>query len=187
MTTKTRPCALCRQRPRIGRVESTDLCETCYEYAGWENTHSDECHDEFQLSEYGKKQGAIVLDSRNDCPVCLGVPAPWTIKEETKMTKTATRPATARRNPTTRHFSHANCSHPRTPAGRAACRKAMRAPEPAVEATSYLHVQAKASKVIHTANDERMPACGAKVNVDTAQVYSLTAPSATCKACLRVG
>lgn len=33
-------------------------------------------------------------------------------------------------------FSHANCDHPRTPAGRAACRKARgNAPQPAAEAT----------------------------------------------------
>lgn len=170
---KTRPCALCGRRARMNFVTASDLCERCYEYTGWENTHSDEGHD-----------GFVSTDHTDNCPICQGVPAPWTTDEEPDMPKTATARKT-RTNPTTRHMSHASCSHPRTPAGRALCRKTLRST--AIEApVEHLHIQAKGSKLIHFATKERTSLCASKLNVDTAQVFALTAPSATCKHCVRL-
>lgn len=184
MTTKTRPCSLCKQRPRSTHVIGPDLCDPCHEYAGWENTHNDEAHDEFNLTEYAITTGATIDDLRANCPICNDVPPPWT-KENT--VKTNTRPARTA-NPTTSHFSHAGCAHPRTPKDRAACRKSMRsgASPAAAPVIGVKHIQAKMSKVIHLATDAHTPLCASKLNVDTAQVYTLTAPSATCKYCLRL-
>ena len=111
---KTRPCSLCRIRPRDIFVTSSDLCDVCHDYVCWENEHSDAGHDSEDPD----------APRPHDCPICNNEPPPWTIKEP-EMTKTTV--AKTRQNPTTSHFSHADCAHPRTPKDRAACRKAKRA------------------------------------------------------------
>lgn len=74
-----------------------DACTKCYDYWGWENEHSDDDH---------------ANNAHTDCPVCL--------KEFPQLRMARPRPEA----PTGRtNTSHANCAHPRTPAGRAACRK----------------------------------------------------------------
>lgn len=181
---KPRPCALCKSRPRSTHVIGPDLCDPCHEYAGWENAHSDEAHD--SLSRNDPTEASYL----ENCPICNDVPPPWeTPIEEPEMTATKTAPA--RRNPSTKHMSHAACSHPRTPAGRAACRKSMRAGTPTPEVISVLHVRATGSKTIHLAtadpNGLHAPACPSKIkNLETAEVFTLTAPAPTCKACLKV-
>lgn len=81
-------------------VRAMDLCNPCYDYAGWENTHSDEGH---------AKNGAD-----DTCPIChpeLDTRNPAARKGHTNtVAKTRT--------------SHAACNHPATPRDRAACRKA---------------------------------------------------------------
>lgn len=177
MTTKTRPCALCRTRPRLYFVTSQDLCQECYDYAGWENTHSDDDHDGVSAG-YGV-DSPVALDSikttMSACPICLGVPAPWTVTEEPKMSKTAA--AKPRTNPTTRHMSHASCSHPRTPAGRAACRKAIRAPK--APETTPAHVRVGKSKTVHAPG-----ACLTVQRHDGA--IERTDDAVTCKNCLKI-
>lgn len=77
--------------------DHNDVCVDCYEYWGWENTHSDESH------------GPGNIDPA--CMVCH------------KDAVAPTRPAT----PTGRkqiQRSHAACKHAKTPKDRAACRKA---------------------------------------------------------------
>lgn len=90
-------------RPQSTEVIGPDLCNPCNDYAEWENTHNDEGHDE-----------TVDNGGGDGCPVCHPELDP---RKPTKKghTNTATKGA---------HRSHAGCGHPRTPAGRAACRKA---------------------------------------------------------------
>lgn len=108
-TTRTTNCTECSVRltpnNRSSRVHGSDyddVCARCYDYWGWENTHTDEDHDSL----------AADAEEREGCMVCAGVSA----RVETE---TPAPVATGRTN-----RSHAACAHPRTPAGRAACRKA---------------------------------------------------------------
>lgn len=79
-------------------TDRNDVCTKCYDYWGWENTHTDEAHNELNVDP--------------ECPVCvkefhdLATDAGWTQD-------------TGRKN-----RSHADCDHVRTPAARAKCRKA---------------------------------------------------------------
>lgn len=177
---KARPCALCTRRPRAANLSNPDLCPACYDYCGWENCHSDEGHDAEDPD----------APTPHDCPICNHVPPPWMITEEPAVKNTKTRV-----NPTTKHTSHASCAHPRTPKGRAACRKLLRAglsPEGhANVARSYLHVRAVGSKTTHLAdadpNGLHQPSCTTKIkNVESAEVFTLTEPSPTCKGCAKL-
>lgn len=77
-----------------------DVCTKCYDYWGWENTHSDDNHEGLP----------DLHPERVVCPVCNG-------DHPTKRTGHANTRAHSR-------TSHATCKHERTPKGRAACRKA---------------------------------------------------------------
>ena len=95
---KTKKCIDCNSRPISKLVSGPDLCDECYEYAGWENTHSDDDH---------------AANPDDNCPVCH---PEW----DTRQTPPA-KPSTT--NPTTSTWtSHAACHHPKTPRDRAACR-----------------------------------------------------------------
>lgn len=108
MTTTRKPatpnCTDCGRKLTSSNRSTTnrDMCEPCFEYAGWENQHNDDDHD-----------GS---DDRFDpcCPVCLGN-AP-----------TADEPTTRNNSGTTDKTwsSHAGHDHPATSKARAACRKA---------------------------------------------------------------
>lgn len=179
MTTKTRPCALCRRRPRLYFVTSQDLCQECYDYAGWENEHSDEAHESLSADDPTE---ASYLEN---CPICQGVPAPWTTEEEPVKTRTAPK---SRRNPTTSHMSHASCAHPRTPAGRASCRKAIRAafaPEPTYP-TSTVGKGKAIHLVLVSSEGIVSPICsGGKKTIVTDPIQRLI-KDVTCKTCLRL-
>jgi hypothetical protein len=79
------------------------MCNDCYDYASWENTHQDEGHD-----------ADTDRDLITDCPVCNGE-APTDRSKPSNVVK-----AHANR-------SHADCYdndlHPMTKEGRADCRK----------------------------------------------------------------
>ena len=53
-------CQICGTRPVNRKTQGRDstMCRPCYDYAGWENSHSDEDHE-------GSDQGLHA-----DCPVC---------------------------------------------------------------------------------------------------------------------
>lgn len=110
MTTKrtARNCTECatrltpKNRANGGR-DYDDVCNSCYDYWGWENTHSDGDHDNLPIDH----------DDRAGCLVCLNAKPTTRVEIETPAV------VTGRTN-----RSHAACAHPRTPAGRAACRKA---------------------------------------------------------------
>ena len=60
-------CASCGKRTRDtggGDAVHVRMCEACYDYAGWENTHSDMGH-------------GVAVDNDPNCPICQGEPAPW--------------------------------------------------------------------------------------------------------------
>ena len=105
MTTTRKPahCLDCGRKLTSSTRDDTNpsLCTACFEYAGWENTHNDEGHDD--------------SDDRFDgcCPVCTGN-AP---------TAPAEKPGHSNGKPLT-HTSHAGHDHPATKKARAACRKA---------------------------------------------------------------
>ncbi len=106
-----------RTSANLGTLPGTfdDMCLTCYEEAGVENEHADGHHDDTPAA---------------NCPEC-NVDAAIEVNEEIELINPPA--ATGRKN-----FNHANCVHPRTPKGRAACRAAMAAgnvftPEPVVE------------------------------------------------------
>lgn len=59
-------CRVCGKRTRQtgnGDNEYVQLCVACYDYAGWENTHSDNGHDDLDCTDEQKK----------DCPICKGI------------------------------------------------------------------------------------------------------------------
>lgn len=93
-------CEVCDTKlTRSNRCEAIDfrgMCEACYDYAGWENTHSDDAHE-----AEGNKD--------DSCPVCQGI-ALTNAEPEVRGTKGWN--------------SHKGHLHPATSAGRAACRKA---------------------------------------------------------------
>lgn len=81
-------------------TEHKDVCVSCFDYWGWENTHSDEGHDTFNKDDA--------------CPVCH----PELRKKDPEKAAKGPSTPTGRRN-----TSHADCSHERTPKARAKCRK----------------------------------------------------------------
>lgn len=169
---KTRPCALCLKRPRTARLFNPDLCHPCYEYCGWENTHSDEGHD--NMSANDPTEATYLAD----CPICQGVPAPWLTKEEPVKNATTTRPA--RNVANTRHMSHADCQHPRTPKGRAACRKSLRTPSGAPLTRAVMpNVLIGKSKNVHVAGG-----C-TTVRKHNGSIERTDSP-VTCKNCMKV-
>lgn len=106
MTTTRKPatCTDCGRTLRSSnRSDNVDLCIPCFDFAGWENTHSDFGHDDLAADD----------PEREGCPVCAGnvptAPAP-----KTSHTDTAPRSWS----------SHAGHDHPATAKARAACRKA---------------------------------------------------------------
>jgi hypothetical protein len=107
-------CTICGTRNAVSRRVNDGIegmCRDCYVYAGWENTHSDDGHDairDAQLEGVDVPTWATtgILDMMADCPVCNDLD---TARHQNTVAKT--------------HRSHANCSHPRSPKGRAACRK----------------------------------------------------------------
>lgn len=101
-------CVICNKRLNSENRASTlgfgiggafdDMCMSCYDYSGWENTHSDNDHE----TEGNFDQ---------DCPICAGI----AIKEHVSDASKAHAPQT--------HSSHAECEHESTKAARAKCRR----------------------------------------------------------------
>lgn len=77
------------------------LCNDCYDYAGWENSHNDDDH--------------TPDDADPGCPVCI---------KEFNMGDVIVHILHTSEDTGRKNRSHTACDHERTPAGRAACRKA---------------------------------------------------------------
>jgi len=109
MAKTAKRCVTCKIRPITKEVKGPEVCDVCYEYAGWENTHSDHGHDD---PEGMAPEDIELLEI---CPVCNPeLDKRFEAKPQTGHTNTATH---------SRH-PHTGCSHPATPKERAACRKA---------------------------------------------------------------
>lgn len=116
-----RLCIVCNTRPQDrSNGSDVELCTRCFDYAGWENTHSDDAHDAVAAGDTdGFSGGQATIDRIREemkgCPVCLGNdPA----NEAPRTGHTNTRAHS--------HNTHGACKHRRTAKDRAACRKANR-------------------------------------------------------------
>lgn len=121
-------CIVCNTRRAVRNDGITDMCTPCYDYAGWENTHSDDDHEGILAGDvtWGmtthktrKEFDAWIKECRSEtkqCPVCQD-------------NDPANRPARTGHTNTRAHSwnSHAGHHHGRTPGDRAACRKSIKA------------------------------------------------------------
>lgn len=100
-------CSDCGTRPvsTHQRGAGGSLCQVCEDYAGWENEHNDNDHDNLTADD-------DEFEFTTNCPVCH--PELDNRVKQTGHTNTAARTWT----------SHTGCNHPRNPKARAACRKA---------------------------------------------------------------
>lgn len=113
--TKTTKCTECPST----KIYAAEMCWPCYEYAGYENQHADEGHEDPNMHFDPSN------DLRDDCPVCHPELDP-----RTKRDAKSTRSGHSNTNAAGPHFSHANCAHEPTKAARAKCRKQMRDSKP---------------------------------------------------------
>lgn len=99
-------CLECQQRKVDHRTQGRDstMCGPCFEYAGWENTHSDDGHEDDSY-----------LDQ--ECPVCHPELDPR------KIVTAKRRSQVGNQNARGKQTSHAMCSHPKTKAARERCRQ----------------------------------------------------------------
>jgi ribosomal protein S14 len=70
-------CAVCGNRPIDRKTQGRDstMCRPCFDFAGWENTHTDEGHD--GLADGSTKfddpaEEKAVRKTMTECPVCAG-------------------------------------------------------------------------------------------------------------------
>lgn len=68
--TSRKMCQVCSKRPVDRKTQGRDstMCLPCFEYAGWENTHSDNGHD---MTIEGTESDEQVAE-KAECPVCQG-------------------------------------------------------------------------------------------------------------------
>lgn len=96
-TRNTTGCEDCGRK--VNKAIHPTICEICYDYAGWENTHMDSPEE---------------TEGHDICPIC-----------HPELDKRAYTPKTGHTSTATRtHTSHAGCKHHADPKSRAACRKA---------------------------------------------------------------
>lgn len=116
-------CSDCKKRPVSAeqRGAGGSLCELCTEWAGWENEHNDNCHQELLEGETLILSDAAIVEIRlamENCPICQGDTHP---RDTFKAGHHNTKPKS--------YTSHAECEHPRTPKDREICRRARRKEE----------------------------------------------------------
>lgn len=112
--TNKRKCEGCNIRPIDFTTQGRDswACALCFEYAGWENTHSDDMHED--PSNVGGE------DTR-ECPVCN--PELDTRFETGEIYVPRSIPAQrGNKNAAGKQMSHAQCAHEPTKAARQRCR-----------------------------------------------------------------
>lgn len=116
-----RMCSDCGHRPVSAeqRGNGGSLCEQCTDWAGWENEHIDNCHQEILDGEelaISEETIAGIREYMVNCPICQNYPHP---RDTFKAGHTNTQAKA--------YTSHADCDHPRTPKAREICRRARRA------------------------------------------------------------
>jgi hypothetical protein len=103
-------CIVCNTRQARNNDGITDMCKPCYEYASWENTHSDYGHDDPECVAKGYDTQASI----DQCLVC----------QDKDPAETATTRA-GHHSPRRKQLNHRrDCRHAQTPAARRACREA---------------------------------------------------------------
>lgn len=138
-------------------TDRNDVCIRCYDYWGWENTHSDEGHD------------SLAADARDmECLVCRKIAAD--LAEDKGWTTD-----TGRKN-----LDHSTCLHPRTPKGRAACRKARALGTPMAALTPNVMVGKGAT--VHGADGDLLVCTTRPFNPNN---VTRTGADVTCKNCLK--
>lgn len=120
-------CIDCRQRPVSETALGLSLCDPCGEYAEWENTHSDGCHEVYQTEDqiqqnrqdFGDTHVDVKLDEMIACPVCH----PELDPRNTELYVPTPRPAQrGNQNAAGKQESHKLCGHPLTKSARQKCR-----------------------------------------------------------------
>ena len=107
-------CSDCGKRPisKQQRGAGGSLCEKCEDWAGHENEHNDNCHDEILAGEellISAEAIAVIRAFMETCPICQNEAHP---KDKSGHTNTVAKS----------YSSHAECGHPRTPKDRQICR-----------------------------------------------------------------
>lgn len=108
--TNTKRCHDCQTHPIDFSTQGRDstYCTACYEYAGWENTHTDEDHDPRDA------------DAHTLCPVCRPELDP---RNGGSINTPVSRPAQrGNKNAAGKQESHKHCGHPLTKSARQRCR-----------------------------------------------------------------
>lgn len=114
---KKQMCHDCKKRI-VSREANGTLCEPCADWAGWENQHSDDAHQEILDGEEMVIAAELLESIRGEmenCPICQNYPHP---RDTFKAGHKNTAPKS--------YTSHAECGHPRTPKARELCRRARR-------------------------------------------------------------
>jgi hypothetical protein len=66
-------CQVCSKRPIDRKTQGRDstMCGPCFDYAGWENTHSDNAHEAYRNGSNDPFYLATAIQNElNECPVC---------------------------------------------------------------------------------------------------------------------
>lgn len=68
-------CEICGERPIDRKTAGRDssMCTECFDYAGWENTHTDNSHAAYTAGEYvpeTTERAVDLIDEIKECPVC---------------------------------------------------------------------------------------------------------------------
>lgn len=112
-----RMCQDCGKRP-VSKEANGTLCEACADWAGWENQHNDDAHQEIlddeEMAISDEMIAKIRLEMEN-CPICQKYPHP---RDTFKSGHKNTAPKS--------YTSHSECGHPRTPKAREMCRRERR-------------------------------------------------------------
>lgn len=120
-TQTSKTCSICSTKltsnNRCEERDFHDMCQACFDYAGWENHHSDYNHAEIQhrlteclpLEDYMTEE----LFTMSECQVCLGNEPQAAVEKPYDASKAHA--------PQTRS-SHAGHNHTSTKAARNACR-----------------------------------------------------------------
>lgn len=140
-------CSSCNIRPIDYNTQGRDswACEPCFDYAGWENTHNDESHNDYQTEDqikqnridFGDVHVDVRLDEMRSCPVCN--PKLDTRFQTGEIYVPRKIPAQlGNKNASGKQMSHAMCAHAPTKAARQRCRVQRRKNTPADEPVSVM-------------------------------------------------
>lgn len=128
-TTARKLCTICNLRPRAtadqrkaqGMNSDMHYCVPCFEEAEWENTHSDNAHEqELTLANtLFTKQDELdkwLEERANEMDAC------WICQPELNQASAEYTPKAGHHSPRRKQINHKACQHPQTPIMRRKCR-----------------------------------------------------------------